>query len=430
MFTFLHAADIHLDSPLLKLEHYDGAPVEDLRSATRRALENLVELAIVERVDFVLIAGDLYDGDWKDYNTGLYFVSRMTKLREAGIPVYIIAGNHDAASKMTKTLRLPDKVFLFPTDKPATVHLEDIGVAIHGQGFAKQAVSKDLSAGYPSAVPGCFNIGMLHTCATGREGHESYAPCKIDGLLSKDYDYWALGHVHKKEVLHEDPLIVFPGNIQGRQIRETGPRGCMLVTVDDSGRANADFRPLDVIRWMRCNVDASGADRSDDVVDRICEQIKELFEQSDLPLVTRIEVEGSCRAHAELSADPEHWTNEIRSAAMDLSNGRIWIEKVRLRTNPLSKGKVSEPADGPVGEILHLLDEVRSEPAWFGTLGESLNDFWKKLPREIREGKDAISPANTEWLTNMLDQVRPMLLRRLVSSRLVSSRLVSKGDAP
>ena len=415
VFTFLHAADIHLDSPLLKLEHYDGAPVEDLRSATRRALENLVELAIVERVDFVLIAGDLYDGDWKDYNTGLYFVSQMTKLREAGIPVYIITGNHDAASKMTKTLRLPDKVFLFPTDKPGTVHLEDLGVAIHGQGFAKQAVSKDLSAGYPLAVPGCFNIGMLHTCATGREGHEPYAPCTVEGLLSKDYDYWALGHVHKKEVLHEDPLIVFSGNIQGRHIRETGPRGCMLVTVDDSGRASADFRPLDVIRWMRCEVDASGADRGDDVVDRICGQLKELLEQNNLPLVTRIEVDGSCRAHAELAADSEHWTNEIRSAAMDLSNGRIWIEKVRLRTNPLSKGKVSEPADGPVGEILHLLDEVQSDPARFGTLGESLNDFWKKLPREIKQGRDAISPDNTEWVTNMLDQVRPMLLRRLVS---------------
>jgi hypothetical protein len=194
----------------------------------------------------------------------------------------------------------------------------------------------------------------------------------------------------------------------------------MLVTVDDSGRASADFRPLDVIRWMQCDVDASGADRGDDVVNRICEQIKELLEQSDLPLVTRIEIDGSCSAHAEMAADPEHWTNEIRSAAMDLSNGRIWIEKVRLRTNPLSKGKMSELADGPVGEILHLLDEVQSDPARFGTLGESLNDFWKKLPREIKQGRDAISQDNTEWLTNILDQVRPMLLRRLVS----------KGDAP
>ncbi|MCP4050446.1 MAG: DNA repair exonuclease, partial [bacterium] len=121
MFTFLHASDIHLDSPLLKLDHYEGAPVEALRQATRRALENLVELAITKHVDFVLITGDLYDGDWKDYNTGLYFVSQMSKLREAGISAYIITGNHDAASKTTKTLRLPDGIHLFPTDKPDTV---------------------------------------------------------------------------------------------------------------------------------------------------------------------------------------------------------------------------------------------------------------------------------------------------------------------
>ena len=192
MFKFLHAADIHLDSPLQKLEQYEGAPVRELRQATRRAFENLIELAIAEKVDFVLIAGDLYDGDWKDYNTGLYFISRITKLNDANIPVYIITGNHDAASAITKTLRLPDNVKMFPTDKPCTFKLEEVGVAIHGQGFATPAVKKDLSAGYPVAVAGYFNIGMLHTCATGREGHEPYAPCTVAALESKGYDYWAL----------------------------------------------------------------------------------------------------------------------------------------------------------------------------------------------------------------------------------------------
>jgi len=142
VFKFLHTADIHLDSPLQKLERYEGAPVEALRQATRRALENLVELAVAEQVAFVLIAGDLYDGDWKDYNTGLYFVSQMRKLREAGVAVYIIAGNHDAENRITKTLRLPEGVHFFPTDGPDTVHLVDPDVAIHGQGFAAPSVRK------------------------------------------------------------------------------------------------------------------------------------------------------------------------------------------------------------------------------------------------------------------------------------------------
>jgi len=175
MLKFLHAADIHLDSPLQKLDHYEGAPVEELRHATRRALENMVELAMLEGVAFVLIAGDLYDGDWKDYNTGLYFISQMSKLHEANIPVYIVAGNHDAASKITKTLRLPDGVTLFATERPETFRMDNDGVAIHGQSFSTPAVKKNLAKNYPSLLTGYFNIGVLHTCATGREGHEPYA---------------------------------------------------------------------------------------------------------------------------------------------------------------------------------------------------------------------------------------------------------------
>ncbi len=266
MFKFVHAADIHLDSPLHKLDYYEGAPVEDLRQATRRALENLVKLVVSEDVAFVLIAGDLYDGDWRDYNTGLHFISQMGKLREAGIAVFIIAGNHDAASKITKTLRLPDGVKLFPAERPETFCLENIGVALHGQSFATPAVRKNLAALYPSALSGCFNIGILHTCVTGRESHEPYAPCTVQDLQSRGYDYWALGHVHQREVVLETPLSVFPGNIQGRHARETGPKGCMLVSVDDRGLPSADFRSLDVIRWATVELDASGVESAYDVV--------------------------------------------------------------------------------------------------------------------------------------------------------------------
>ena len=416
LFTFIHAADIHLDSPLLRLERYEGAPVEELRQATRRAFENLVELAIGEEVAFVLIAGDLYDGDWRDYNTGLYLVSQMTRLREAGIPVFIITGNHDAANKITKTLRFPENVHLFPTDKPETFHLDDLGVAIHGQGFARPAIRKDLSARYPSAVSGYFNIGMLHTCATGREGHEPYAPCTVEGLLSKGYQYWALGHVHQQELISQDPMIVFPGNIQGRHIRETGPKGCMLVTVDDSGRANTDFRSLDVIRWLKCEVDASGAESGYDVVDQIYGRLENLLEQSDdRPLIVRIEVFGASKAHDGIAANPERWRNEIRSAAIDLGGGRIWIEKVNLHTKPPFERQVGELAEGPLGELLGLLDEIRSDPGRLRTLGESLDDLLKKLPREVKDPHDGIAFEESEWLARMLEGVRPLLLGRLMS---------------
>jgi DNA repair exonuclease SbcCD nuclease subunit len=170
--TFLHAADIHLDSPLRRLQQYDDATATRLRAATRVALANLVDLAIAENVAFVVIAGDLYDGDWDDVRTGLYFVQQMRRLKDAEIAVFAIAGNHDAATKMTYNVPLPDNVTVFGHRVAETVRLDDIGVAIHGRSFATQSVTENLAVSYPTAIPDLFNIGILHT---------SLAPFRISG---------------------------------------------------------------------------------------------------------------------------------------------------------------------------------------------------------------------------------------------------------
>jgi len=415
MFKFLHAADIHLDSPMHKLEIYEGAPAGELREAARRAFENLIELAITEEVAFLVISGDLYDGDWKDYNTGLYFVSQMRKLREADIPVFIIAGNHDAASRITKSLRLPEGVHLFPSDKPHTVHLQNFDVAIHGQSFASPAVRTNLALKYPPPAKNCFNIGMLHTCVTGREGHEPYAPCKIEDLRSKAYDYWALGHVHQREIFSEDPLVVFPGNIQGRHARETGPKGCMLVEVEDSGKPKASFRALDVARWFTLEIEAAPAETGYDVLDLIREGLENLLENNaGLPLVVRIRVFGDSRAHDDLASNTERWTSEIRSAAIDISGGLVWIEKVKLETDLPVSLKSLKSSSGPVGELLAYIDEVGNDPDQLRSLGGVLEDLDKKLPRELKEGKEALALSDPDWLGDLLNKVRPMLIRRLL----------------
>jgi DNA repair exonuclease SbcCD nuclease subunit len=417
MFKFLHAADIHLDSPLHKLDYYEGAPAEEIRRATRRALDNLVQTAIAEEVSFVLIAGDLYDGDWKDYHTGLYFVSQTSKLRDTNIPVYIVAGNHDAASKITKSLRLPQNVHLLPSSKPSTHRLEDLGVAIHGRSFATPAVKKDLSVDYPPPLPGYFNIGVLHTCASGREGHEPYAPCTLEGLRAKGYDYWALGHVHQFEVLSDDPPVVFSGNIQGRHIRETGPKGCVLVAVDDRGRPEPVFKPLDVIRWIVADVSAAGVESGFEAVDRTSERITQLVDENEgVPLVVRVIIAGETSAHSELGADAERWTNEIRSAVIDSSGERVWIEKVKIRTRLPGVEEPATIAAGALGELLRLFDELSSDRSQLAVLAGELHDLAKKLPREFKEGAGDIQLDDPEWLAGVLELVRPMLIRRLVRS--------------
>ena len=416
MFKFIHAADIHLDSPLRGLERYEGAPVEQIRRATRRALENLVELAIEQSAAFVLIAGDLYDDDWKEFRTGLYFVSQMVRLRHAGIRVFLIAGNHDAANKMTRKLPLPDNVRMLSPSKPETVFLDEYEVAIHGQSFARGAVLENLAAGYPAAKPGLFNIGLLHTAATGREGHEPYAPCTLDDLRSKQYDYWALGHVHKQERLSSDPPIIFPGNLQGRHIRETGPKGCMLVTVNDRRQPEVEPRWLDVLRWETCRVDPSTVETGHDLLDRIRKHLAALAAQADdRPLAVRVEVAGPCPAHRALAAEPHRWTNEIRALAQDVGSGELWIEKVSMRTWTPADRASALAADGPIGELIQGIAELKSDPARLASLGGELEDLFDKLPPELKEGAGAIGLDRPERIREILAEAEQILVHQLLS---------------
>lgn len=414
MFKFIHAADIHLDSPMYMLDRYEGAPVDEIRSATRRALVNMVNLALEEQVDFLLISGDLYDGDWKDYNTGLFLVSQLARLHEAGIPVFIVSGNHDAANRMTRTLRLPERVHCFKSNKPATRTLDDIGVAIHGQSFLSQAVFDDLSSGYPSPVGGYYNIGMLHTCAGNRAGHDPYAPCTVQGLILKNYDYWALGHVHTRETLCETPLIVFPGNTQGRHIRETGPKGCMLVTVDEKGTTRADFRPLDVIRWEQCDIGIEGAESVAGLIDLIVENLAGMSGGADLPMIVRLNVKGRGPVHHRISAETEAFINDLRSEAMLLHGGRIWIEKVILDTAPPG-GQLFQPGAGAMAELMEIIEGLVEDPDYAAGIGESLGDLWSRLPREVKESADVIAPEDSERLKRLIEGVPSMLLRRFLA---------------
>ena len=417
MMRFLHAADIHLDSALHGLERYDGAPVDEIRSATRRAFDNLIELAIDEEVDFVLLAGDIYDGDWKDYNTGLYFVERMVRLREAGIRVFMVAGNHDAASQITKKLRLPDNVKMFATSKPERIVLDDLGVAIHGQGFANRAVTEDISLAYHQGDPQYFNIGMLHTCLDGKPGHEPYAPCTVDGLRSKGYQYWALGHVHKREEISRDPWIVFPGNIQGRHIRETGPKGCTLVTVDNGEISNVTHRDLDVLRWTLCEVDVTASETVDDVYVQVREALQQALDSTEgRPVAARLVLQGASAAHSRLHAEIEHWTQEYRALATGLGGAGIWLEKVLLKTQPSISIDSVLARDDALGGLLRGIQDMELDDTALVELANEVSVLRQKLPAEILSGEDRYDPTDPQQLKVVLEDIKELLVNRLITT--------------
>jgi DNA repair protein SbcD/Mre11 len=370
-FRFLHAADIHLDSPLHGLSRYDGLPIDEIRGATRAAFDNLIQYAIGEQVDFVLIAGDLFDGEWRDMGTGLYFAQAMGRLDQAGIPAFILAGNHDAASVVTRSVPWPPNVTVFGHRRPETHTLQDLSVAIHGQSFPQAAVTDNLMLAYPGADAHAFNIGILHTALSGRKGHHDYAPCTVADLLSKGYDYWALGHVHEFEVANTDPHVVFPGNIQGRTIRESGAKGAVIVTVEDRVVTSVERVELDVIRWIRAEVDCAGADY-ETVLDAIRQELIRVHGEnmSGLPLIVRVSLDGETVSAGALHDRAAGLRDDTRAIALSIS-ADLHIEKVKVL--------VSEPpiAGGPpLGEdFAAVITEATTDPGLAKALEADLERF-------------------------------------------------------
>jgi exonuclease SbcD len=413
---FLHAADIHLDSPLRGLSRYEGAPVDALRGATRQAFVKLVDEALSREVDFLLIAGDLYDGDWRDYNTGLFFSKQMARLNQADIPVVMICGNHDAESKITRGLRLPKNVTMLSVDQPETHLLEHLEVAIHGQGFKTPAVWEDLTENYPARHSSFLNIGMLHTGLEGRADHACYAPCTLDGLRSLGYDYWALGHIHQREVLCEDPYVVFCGNLQGRHARETGSKGATLVTVADGIVTSLEHLCLDVVRWERLEVDISQVESADEVVQEVGKALQSVLEQLEgQVLAARIITTGSSPAHAALIGERDYWTNEIRNLALQLGPDTIWIEKVEFASRLAANLQEMAEQHDAFASLLIGLEDLSSDEERLKLLGEKLfSKLEQKLPLEWRDPESGgLSPTSLEAVKNALADVAPILASRL-----------------
>lgn len=422
-FKFIHAADIHLDSPLRGLDRYEGAPVDYIRGATRKAFTNLVNICIEEKVDFLLISGDLYDGDWKDFNTALFFNSQMQKLKELNIKVYVIRGNHDAASIISRELKSYGNVYFFSTDNPETCIIEELGVAIHGQGFKTRAVNDDLSASYPFPLRGYFNIGMLHTSAGGRAEHETYAPCSLSSLIIKGYDYWALGHIHKREILNQDnPCVIFSGNTQGRHINEEGDKGCFLVNVDGGKITSCVIKQTDVLRWKALEIDVRDCESIDEVLQIYRRNIETAVSEADGRLLAiRVLLEGATKLNPELISKRDWILNEIRSIAIEIGGGDIWIEKVKFNTKNASDIKEVLRDNPAVEEIINYMELAKNDDGILKILLGEFDDLRKVIPNAFYEEMDSIKLDDINVLKSYIDSARDLVLTNLLENEVLSN---------
>lgn len=412
---FIHTADIHLDSPLTGLSAYADAPAKMLRSATRDAFTNLVSEAIEQQVDFMVIAGDLYDGGWKDHNTGIYFCREMGRLRKAGIPAYVKFGNHDAESEMTKKLLLPDNVFTFESRKAHTFRIDHLKVALHGRSFKEAATTENLATGYPAALPGMFNIGVLHTALGVQSTHANYAPCTIDELHAKGYQYWALGHVHEYQMWQGASTIVFPGNLQGRHIRETGPRGAVLVTADDAGVQQVERLFVDVLRWYSVEIDATNCNTLADVVRAIGRELEALVQNSpaNMPSAVRIVVSGKTPAHGELFGMEAQLRAEVLALAAAIGPDRLWIEKVKTLTSAADDGAAIRARGDALSDLQELLEKAETDPEFLKSLQDDLMLLVTKAPLALQDAVPYFKDIRAGDLAALVREVRPGLVSQL-----------------
>jgi DNA repair protein SbcD/Mre11 len=406
-FCFLHAADLHIDSPLAGLGLKDPVVAARFARAGRRAVEALIDEAIAARAAFVVVSGDIFDGEWKDVTTGLFFARALGRLDREGIPTFIVKGNHDADSLMSKSLPYPASTRVFDSAKAETVLLEERRVALHGRSFGARLVDGGFISSYPTRREGWLNIGVLHTALDGSRGHASYAPCTVEDLKRFGYDYWALGHVHAAEIVARDPWIVYPGNIQGRSVKETGSKGAMRVTVEDGRIVDVTPVALDSARWAHESIDVGDCADEADALARLEARLGALHADAEArPLAARVTLTGVTPLHQRLVARREALEAEARAIGFRFAED-CWVERLVVATRAPARGQTPKMADAL--DVEALLREAAADPAFEATLSELASQIADKLPRSLR-GEFA---SDATALAGLADDARDHLLGKL-----------------
>ncbi|HXT05721.1 MAG TPA: DNA repair exonuclease [Roseiarcus sp.] len=400
-FQFIHAADLHIDSPLAALGAKDAGVAGRFAAAGRAAVERLIAEAIDSGAKFLIVAGDVFDGDWRDVSTGLFFARELGKLDRAGIATFLIKGNHDAENRMSRTLAYPPSVHAFDTRKGQTQVVEEFGVALHGRSFPDRAAPPDFLAGYAPRREGFLNIGVLHTSLDGAAEHAPYAPCTVADLARFGYDYWALGHIHAARVVSRDPWIVFPGNLQGRNPRETGAKGAVRVSVEDGRIADVEPIVLDAARWAHERVDVTGIADEEAALARIGAAIEAAVAAAEgRPLALRLTLTGATPAHARLVARLAEVGQAWRAEAQELAYRAAedcWIEKIRLETT----APPTAAPDLDALDVAGLLAASAQEPEFLAEIEGLKASLAGKAPPGLLD--ELLRPSSAEWAARARD---------------------------
>lgn len=414
-FRFVHTADLHLDAPLKAIAFRDAALAREVAGASRAAFSRIVDLCIGERAAFLLIAGDLWDGDYSSTKTPRFLKQELLRLHRAGIRCYIIRGNHDAMARQTGELEAPDNTLVFG-GRPSTQELEIDGdrIAIHGLSFREVHAAESLLPRYPPPKQGAFNIGMLHTSLNGSPGHDPYAPCSLAELEAHGYDYWALGHIHRRFEHAGRATIVMPGIPQGRDIGEAGPMSVTLVTVTDDGSVTTEPRQVAPLRFDRMAIDCGPVEDWPDLLKRLETEINRIgraprFEDH---LVLRPVLQGASPLAWRVRRDLDRLTEEARSFAADAG---VWIDRLECQ---LADGQAAAiEAQLPADLVRMVRQDLPADPGLAAALASAAQDLARDLPPELRDMLGADEAELAALCQRLLAEGSPAVLARLASDR-------------
>ena len=399
---FVHAADLHLDSPFVGLRSTAPPNVaNDLYEATFVAYENIIKLCIHEEVDALLVAGDVFDSADRSLRAQLRFIQGLEKLDEAGIRSFVCHGNHDPLDGWQASLEYPPTCTRFgPEFQAVPVFSDDPKRAVvHGISFPTRDVYDNLVSRLKGVDSNSFSIGLMHTNVGSRPGHDQYAPCSIDDLVQSEIDYWALGHIHTREVLSaQSPTIVYPGNSQGRRLNESGARGVYLVEVANDGIVQIQFMPIDAIRWESHVLDISRTETEQELRDDLYGIAEDsLAEANGRSVVIRIKLVGRGVLHTSLS-QPNFIDDLLEHLEQEWSNRMpfAWFEGMEDATAmPFNRQERILGTDF-LAEVLKTVDQAKDNPELLALMQGSLDELYghhryRKYLRECVPNKDDLS---------------------------------------
>jgi DNA repair protein SbcD/Mre11 len=409
--SFIHTADLHLDTPFKGLSNENPELATRLKNATLKTFHRIVELCISEQVDFLLISGDIFDGEMQSLAAQLRLAEELKKLYAAGIPAYIVTGNHDPLVSWISELKMPVGVFRFDAQQVKKERFEKQGnptVDIYGISFETRSVEMNLAKEFVIQEPRAdFSIALLHG-SIGSSQHYPYAPFSMDDIRNKGFDYWALGHVHKKEIIHPAyPAVVYPGNPQGRDFGETGARGCFKVTLSTSKAPDIVFIPTQTIRFEEITLNVSGAETINDLNDLMQGIAIDDYVPSSGYLL-RVKLVGRTPLHHLINNNRETEKMAALYNESQLHTGII-IDKITCSTLPDADLEELKKGNDFTAEILNEFDSYSAN-------AELLENALEDIESEFTSGaaRNELEPLTHEEKQEILARAQWMLIDQLL----------------